>query len=155
MLHDQQLTSSAEADPAVEGGVPSGSREMGRGWRVLVVDAAVLVGLAGVAITQPVLELFGNNPTFFVAGGYGRRQIAAFALTVALVPALIVFVVSAIPGLVNRRVDVWSHGLAVAGLAGLFGLLVTQTAGVDGVWLALGLAVSWAWVWRCWSGGCG
>jgi hypothetical protein len=60
-----------------------------RAWRVLVVDGLVLLGLAGVAVTQPVLDLFGSNPTFFVAGGYGRRQIVAFALVVAFVPGLV------------------------------------------------------------------
>jgi hypothetical protein len=106
-----------------------------------LVDAAVLMGIAGVAITQPVLDLFGNNPTFFVAGGYSRRQIVVFALTVALVPTLIAFVVSAVPGLLDRRVGSWLHGLAVAALAGLFGLLVADTLDITGALQALTLAV--------------
>jgi hypothetical protein len=112
-----------------------------RPWRVLAVDAAVLLGLAGVAITQPLLDLFGRNPTFFVAGGYGRRQIVAFALTVAIVPALLVFLVSAVPGLVNRRLGAWVHGLAVGTLAGLFGLVLARTLGLDAPWAAMSLAV--------------
>src|SRR5215203_7368518 len=86
-----------------------------RSWRQSAGDAAVLFGLAGVAITQPVLDLFGRNPTFFVAGGYGRRQIVAFALVIGFVPALVAFGLSALPALVDRRVGVWLHGLAVAG----------------------------------------
>ena len=54
----------------------------GPGARRVGVDAAVLFGLAGVAITQPILDLFGNNPTFFVAGNYGRRKTVAFAIVV-------------------------------------------------------------------------
>lgn len=99
------------------------------------------MGLAGVAITQPVLDLFGSNPTFFVAGGYGRRQIVAFALTVVFVPALVLLVVSAVPGLVDRRVGTWLQGLAVAVLAGLVALLLCQTLDLSSLWAALGAAL--------------
>jgi hypothetical protein len=107
----------------------------------LAVDAAVLVGVAGVAITQPVLDLFGRNPTFFVAGGYGRRQIVAFALMVAFVPPVVAFAASAAPGLLDRRLGAWLHGAAVAGFAALFGLVALRTLGVDAVAPALVLAV--------------
>jgi hypothetical protein len=110
-------------------------------WREFVVDAAVLVGVAGVAVTQPVLDLFGRNPTFFVAGGYGRRQIVAFALVVAFVPALVAWVVSALPGLVDRRVGVWLHSVAVAGLAGAFGLVLCRSVGVESLWPVVGLGL--------------
>ncbi|HET9612333.1 MAG TPA: sulfatase-like hydrolase/transferase, partial [Acidimicrobiales bacterium] len=106
-----------------------------------MTDAAVVTGLAGVAVTQPVLDLFGSNPTFFVAGGYGRRQIVAFALAVAFVPALVVSIVSAVPGLVSRHAGAWLHGLAVAGLAGVFGLVLGQTSGLRSSLPALGLAL--------------
>jgi Sulfatase len=112
-----------------------------RPWRVLAVDGAVLLGLAGVAVTQPILDLFGRNATFFVAGGYGRRQIVAFALAIAFVPGLVAFVVSAVPGLVDRRIAAWLHGGAVAGFAGLFGLVLCQTVGVDALVPALVVAV--------------
>jgi hypothetical protein len=114
---------------------------MARPWRVLAVDAAVLMGLAGVAVTQPVLDLFGSNPTFFVAGGYGRRQIVAFAFSVAFVPGLAAFALSAVPGLVDRRLGTWLHGLAVAALAGMFGLVLCQTLDVRSLWPALGAAL--------------
>jgi hypothetical protein len=134
------------AEPALASGVTSAarsgpSRRQAASWRHLAVDAAVLFGLAGVAITQPVLDLFGRNPTFFVAGGYGRRQIVAFALMIGFVPALVAFGLSALPALVDRRVGVWLHGLAVAGLAALFALVVCRTSGVDATWAALGAAV--------------
>ncbi|MGH3658901.1 MAG: hypothetical protein ACRDUA_19785, partial [Micromonosporaceae bacterium] len=133
---DLQLPDNARRD--LRGGArasPSSS------WRELAVDAAVLVGVAGVAITQPVLDLFGRNPTFFVAGGYGRRQIAAFAVVVGFVPALVAFVASAVPGLVDRRLGACLHGGAVAGFAGLFGLVVCRTLGVDAIAPALVVAV--------------
>lgn len=124
-------------------GTLAGRRDgrVARSWRVLAADAAVLMGLAGVAVTQPVLDLFGRNPTFFVAGDYGRRQIVAFALTVAFVPGLVAFALSGVPGLVDRRVGTWLHGLAVASLAGVFGLVLGRTMGIRALWPALVLAV--------------
>ena len=133
---DLQLPDNARRD--LRGGARASPS---RSWRELAVDVAVLVGVAGVAITQPVLDLFGRNPTFFVAGGYGRRQIAAFAVVVGFVPALVAFVASAVPGLVDRRLGACLHGGAVAGFAGLFGLVVCRTLGVDAIAPALVVAV--------------
>jgi hypothetical protein len=114
----------------------------GEGWRrALIVDAAVLLGLAGVAITQPMLDLFGRNPTFFVAGGYGRKQIVAFALVITFVPALVAFVLTAIPGLADRRVGRVLHGIAVGAFAGLFGLVLCRTLGIDGLAMAAVIAL--------------
>ena len=112
------------------------------GWRNLAGDAAVLTGLAGVAITQPVLDLFGNNPTFFVAGNYGRRQIAMFALVVAFAPAAIVFTFTAPARLVGRRAGVIAHAVGVGLFAALFGLVLCQTLGIDAVVPAFVLALA-------------
>ncbi|MGH9250086.1 MAG: sulfatase-like hydrolase/transferase, partial [Acidimicrobiales bacterium] len=126
-----------------------------RSWRELAVDAAVLFGLAGVAVTQPLLDLFGENPTFFVAGGYGRRQIVTFSAVIAGVPALVVWLVTALPGLVHKHAGPVFHGLGVAALGTLFGLLSSRTWGIEGVVttfalaVAIGLGVSFAeWRWR-------
>lgn len=100
-------------------------------WAGVGVDAAVLFGLAGVAITQPILDLFGNNPTFFVAGNYGRRNTVAFALVVAIVPAAVVFGVTALFRLVSRRSSALAHGIGVGVLAALFGLVLCRTIGID------------------------
>ena len=101
----------------------------------------MLFGLAGLAVTQPVLDLFGNNPTFFVAGSYGRRGTLAFALVVTVVPGLVAFLVTAVFGVFGRRAAAIAHGLGVALLAGLFGLVVCRTLGVDGVAAAVAVAV--------------
>ena len=37
--------------------------------------ALIILGLSGLAVAQPLLDLFGNNPEFFVAGNYSRAQI--------------------------------------------------------------------------------
>jgi hypothetical protein len=45
----------------------------------------VIVGLSGRAVTQPLLDRFGRNPEFFVAGNYGCVQMTLFALRIMLV----------------------------------------------------------------------
>ena len=55
-------------DPPVDFGAVSG------GTRALVI-----LGLSALAVTQPLLDLFGNNPEFFVAGNYSTSQIVLFA----------------------------------------------------------------------------
>jgi hypothetical protein len=114
----------------------------GPGARRLVVDATALFGLAGIAITQPILDLFGNNPTFFVAGNYGRRKTVAFALAVALIPGLVAIVVTAPVRLFGERAGVIAHRVGVAVLAGLFGLVLGRTLGIDATPAAVVLAVA-------------
>lgn len=106
------------------------------------VDAAVLFGLAGVAITQPILDLFGNNPTFFVAGNYGRRKTVAFALVVAVVPGLIAVLLTAPMRVLGERAGAIAHRVGVGVLAALFGLVLCRTLGIDATILALALAVA-------------
>jgi hypothetical protein len=125
-------------------------RPSSRGWRERALDAAVVFGLMGVALTQPLLDLFGRNPTFFVAGGYGRRQIVAFAMVIAFVPGLTVWAVTTLPGLAHRTVGSLIHRVRVAALAGLFALVLARSLGLDGLLMALlfaavvGVAVAFA-----------
>lgn len=144
---------AAAADPGA-GAPPSGAAgapapaapEAGlrptAGRRSLLTDAAVVFGLAGVAVTQPVLDLFGANPTFFVAGRYSDGQIVAFALLVALVPGLAVLAATAPFARLGRRAGAVAHGLAVAALAAVFALAVCRTVGVDGLAVAGGAALA-------------
>jgi Sulfatase len=93
----------------------------------------VLFGLAGVAITQPLLDLLGRNPPFFVAGRYEASQIVWFAVIVAMAPAAAVFGVTALAGLLHRRGAPFYHGVGVALLAGLFALVLCRSLRLDGV----------------------
>ena len=138
-MADDRTTTAETTDPG-----PARADRPGRARpdrRTLAVDAAVLIGLAGVAITQPLLDLFGNNPTFFVAGNYGRRQIVMFALVVAFVPGAVAVALSTPFALVGRRASRAAHAVAVAVLAGLFGLVLGQTLGVDATLPAFALAL--------------
>jgi hypothetical protein len=74
-----------------------------------------LVGLVGLAITQPVLDLMGQNPEFFVAGRYTGAQIVEFGVLVAVVPALAVAGVFLLANLVDRRAGDVAYSLLLAG----------------------------------------
>ena len=108
----------------------------------IAVDAAVVFGVAGVAITQPILDLFGNNPTFFVAGRYGRGTTVTFALLVTIVPGLVVFLVTAPVRLFGARAGDIAHLAGVAVLGALFGLVLCRSLGIDATVVALVLAVA-------------
>jgi hypothetical protein len=101
--------------------------------RRLLIDAAVLLGLAGVAVTQPLLDLLGRNPAFFVAGHYEPGQIVWFAVLVALVPGAAVFALTALAGMPRPELAPVAHGAGVAGFAGLFVLMLCRTFRLDGM----------------------
>ncbi|HEV7763212.1 MAG TPA: sulfatase-like hydrolase/transferase [Acidimicrobiales bacterium] len=122
------------ADDATNG-EPEGPRRTGlRDWWL---GASALVGVAGLAITQPVLDLFGRNPEFFIAGRYGARQIETFALVVALGPALVAVALATLARLAHPRLGVVVHAVLLALLAFLFGLVLLNSLGVDEPWMAL------------------
>lgn len=73
-----------------------------------------LVGLSGIAITQPVLDSFGRGGDIFVARGAGFLDIIAFALLVAVLPALLATVAEVVAGLINPRLARGVHAVAVA-----------------------------------------
>ncbi|MCB1015822.1 MAG: sulfatase-like hydrolase/transferase [Acidimicrobiales bacterium] len=104
------------------------------------VDAAwgrtvpVGAGLAALAVSQPLLDLFGRNPTFFVARGATDGEILAFGCLVALVPALVAIALVAAAAAVGERAGAAAHHLVVVVLGALL------TAGMlhphaDGGWL--------------------
>ena len=129
--------------PSPRGGTPAGTWwPPGPGARRLVGDAAALFGLAGIAITQPIFDLFGNNPTFFVAGNYGRRKTVAFAVAVAVVPGVVAVLVTAPVRLLGERAGAIAHCVGVGALAALFGLVLGRTVGVDATIAACALAVA-------------
>ena len=103
----------------------------------------VILGLSGLAVTQPLLDLFGRNPEFFVAGRYNAEQIVWFALVVAFVPPLVGIVVVALASLLGRPVGMVVYDAVVALLATTLALAVLRWLGVDRavVMLALSLGV--------------
>jgi Sulfatase len=109
-------------------------------WR----QGLIICGLSGLAVTQPVLDLFGNNAEFFVAGNYSTSQIVAFALFVAVVPALIGVGLTTLGYLVDRRVGAAVFVGVVAVLAAAFGFALLRFVGVDAIVLVVIIAAGLA-----------
>lgn len=113
-------------------------------WTSVWGQAAALVGVAALAITQPVLELLGQNPEFFIAGRYTREQIIQFALVVALVPSAVVVGVFLVARVAHRRAGDLVHGLLLAALGGLFGNVLVHGFGAESTGAAIGATVAGA-----------
>jgi hypothetical protein len=77
-----------------------------------------LVGVCGLALTQPLLDVMGRAADYFVLRGAGALQIVAFALLVATVPALVLWSVELVVRAVGPRFHRPVH-------LGFIGLLTT------------------------------
>jgi hypothetical protein len=84
------------------------------------VAAAQLFALCGFAFAQPLLDLLGNNPTFFVAHNAGRWDIVVFTLAVLVVPPALLCAGLAVLRLISVRA-------AQIVFIGLIGALVALT----------------------------
>lgn len=103
--------------------------------------AFIILGLSGLAVTQPLLDLFGQNPEFFVAGSYGRSQIIWFALLIASVPPLVGVAATALASMVSRPLGTIVFAIVVTALATAFGLALLRTLGLDQIVAVLALAL--------------
>ena len=131
------------ADDADHGGGGRASEPPRPFWQ----GAAILTGLAGVAVTQPVLDMLGRNPEFFVAGAYRPRQVVVFALVVAFVPAAVAVATVAAARRFGDRPEVVAHTEFVVLFGTLFGLVLAHSLGVRALVPALAVALSvGAWV---------
>ncbi len=111
-------------------------------WSVLRGRAAVLTGLSAVAVTQPLLELFGQNPEFFVAGRYSAFQIVVFGLVVALVPAALATGLVALASALNARAGTWTFALCAGAFGAALALVLLRSADVDAVPIVVVLALA-------------
>ncbi|MEL7207560.1 MAG: sulfatase-like hydrolase/transferase, partial [Actinomycetota bacterium] len=80
-------------------------------------SGAVLVALSAIAVTQPVLSVFGGSPETFVFAGADRSDVVWFALVVAVVPPVVVFGIEMLVGLLGSGARRRAH-LTLVGLLG-------------------------------------
>ncbi len=102
----------------------------------------IILGLSGLAVAQPLLDLFGKNPEFFVAGNYSGSQIVWFALLIVVVPPVVGTALTAVAMLVSRRAGTIVFALVVTVLAAAFGLALLRALGVDQVLVVTVLALA-------------
>ena len=103
--------------------------------------AFIILGLSGLAVAQPLLDLFGQNPEFFVAGNYSRGQIVWFALLIAVVPPLVGIGATALAMVINDTFGTIVFVTVVAALATAFGLALLRTLGLDQIVVVAVLAL--------------
>ena len=77
-----------------------------------------ILGLTGLAVAQPLLDVFGRAPEAFIARDAGTADIVAFAFVVTLVPAALcwlgVTVVRAVSPAAGRVAQLAVVGVLVA-----------------------------------------
>ena len=81
--------------------------------------------LSGFAIAQPLLDVTGKSPDFFLFRRADRFDIVALVAGVTLLPALGVWAVEVLVGLVSERLTRLVH---LAAVTGLFAVLAVQVA---------------------------
>jgi hypothetical protein len=114
---------------------------------------AELLALTGFAIAQPVLDITGRSPDFFLFRQPSTAQLWLLVALIALAPPLAGFAVECLVGLVSRTAERVVHLVGCAGLlaiiavqvgkqAGFFGRRLAAVAFVAGVALAVLMARS-------------
>jgi hypothetical protein len=117
------------------------SDRKGLRFRELALAGAHLAVLWSFAIAQPLLDLLGDAPEFFVARGNTRADIVVLALVVTFVPPLLLTAVEALAGLISARLREALHLVFVAVLCAAFLLQLLKDAG-GGAALPIALATA-------------
>ncbi len=107
-------------------------------WRVVH-----LLALATLAISQPLLGILGENPTFFTAHSSSPGQIVVLAITVALGPALVLSAVMLAGHALSDRLGDNIFRGAMAALAFLFVIQVVDVIG-GSAWFVATIAIAGA-----------
>ncbi|MEJ7561317.1 MAG: sulfatase-like hydrolase/transferase [Ilumatobacteraceae bacterium] len=110
--------------------------------RTLWTRTLVILGVSSVAVVQPLLDLFGNNPEFFVAGRYSSTQIVVFALIITLVPPAVGIALVAAATAVNRVAGTISFSVVVGVFAVAFMMVLARTIGLDPAWIVFAAALA-------------
>jgi hypothetical protein len=105
----------------------------GGGWAL-----AELFALTGLVIAQPVLDVIGRSPDMFLFRRADRVDILLLTVGLMVLPALAIWLVEALAGLVSATVRRLLHLVAVTGLCTLLAVeVVKATSGLRGPGLAM------------------
>jgi len=85
-----------------------------------------LFALTGLVVAQPLLDVLGRAFDFLLFHQADARDIVVLAVTITLLPPLILWSLDVLAGLLGRRIQAAVHLLLVAGLLGLLGLEVAK-----------------------------
>src|SRR5690606_15664417 len=124
------VTDAGQADPTAAEGDQSTSWLRARPlreawWRELLV----VLGLTGFAISQPMLSLLGENPTVFTFHGVDGPLLVGFALGLALIPPLVLWLIGLGATAIDVRAGRLVHLAIVALLVALTAVQIVKAAG--------------------------
>ena len=135
--------------PSPESGEPSAARRSAAGGAGPFRHLAELLALTAFAIAQPLLDVTGRAPDFFLYRQANRNEMRLFVAIVVLLPPLALWATEMVVGVVSRKAARFLH-LAYAGI--LFALILVQVGkklglitgvplGVAGVLAGAGIAL--------------
>ncbi|WP_025617789.1 sulfatase-like hydrolase/transferase [Salinispora cortesiana] len=125
-----------------------------RGWRAEGWRLLELAALLGLVVTQPLLDVLGQSPDFFLFHRASRGEIVQLVVLVAIVPTVALGALAATSRLAGRTAREVTHtllvGLLFAALAVQVGRHATPLRGVPLLVLALVLALAATVAYRRW-----
>ncbi|MCE2817410.1 MAG: LTA synthase family protein [Ilumatobacteraceae bacterium] len=90
------------------------------------------LALSTMAIAQPILDLYGKNPTVFSAAKMSSLEVALFVLIIVLVPALLATGLDRLTRFLGPKVNEATRLWTIAGFSFLLGIAVARWISVDG-----------------------
>ncbi|MDW5322694.1 sulfatase-like hydrolase/transferase [Plantactinospora sp. KLBMP9567] len=159
------MAEPAAAGPAPDDAPPTDAAPLAGSRRRVESRALVeIVALCGLVITQPLLDVTGKSPDFFLFHGAGRRDILLLVAAYTVLPPLVLWGTGAVLGLLGRRVagparggavravlHTVTLGLLLAALAIQVGKQLTPVRGAPLVVLAVAGGAAGAYAYRRWQ----
>lgn len=96
------------------------------------------------AIAQPILDLYGKNPTVFSAAKLSSFEVALFVSIIVLLPAVLATVIDRLTRFFGPKVNESARLWMIAGFSFLLGIAVARWISVDGNVGAFGLGFVFA-----------
>jgi hypothetical protein len=96
------------------------------------------------AIAQPILDLYGKNPTVFSAAKLSSLEVALFVSIIVLLPALMATGIDRLTRFLGPKVNESARLWMIAGFSFLLGIAVARWVSVDGNVGAFGLGFVFA-----------
>lgn len=141
----------ASAEPAVAPRTGAEARSGGELRRLLEI-----VALCGLVVAQPLLDIVGRSPDFFLFHGAGTVEILLLVAFYTVVPPLVCWLPGLVAGLAGPQVRRVAHlvtlGLLLIAFAVQIGKQVSPLRGALLLGIAAAVALGGVWAYRRWSG---
>ena len=102
------------------------------------------LSLSTMAIAQPILDLYGKNPTVFSAAKLSSFEVALFVSIIVLLPAVLATGLDRLTRFFGPKVNESARLWMIAGFSFLLGIAVARWVSVDGNFGAFGLGFVFA-----------